>query len=138
MVWGRESKGGWGGEREVTLREREREREEQTLGGGRARAPGLPDPCSLAQVATSLAHAATRFGPLTSPACVQLKRRGRPVNEATLAGIEAQLRIKFNSPRSHTTRAGTAATGGGGGDKPTPRDDASKVEGEPQAEAVAE
>ncbi len=91
----------------------------------------------LPHAATSLAHAATRFGPLTSAARVQLKRRGRPVNEATLAGIEAQLRIKFNSPRSHTTRAGTTANGGGGVDKPTPRDDASKVEGELQ-EAVAE
>ena len=75
---------------------------------------------------------------LTCPARVQLKRRGRPVNEASLAGIEAQLRIKFNSPRSHTTRGGTAATGATG----KPADDAPKAdhgeEGAPQAEAAAE
>jgi hypothetical protein len=39
-----------------------------------------------------------------------LKRRGRPVNEATLAGIEAELKLQFNSPRT----AGTAGTAGAG------------------------
>ncbi len=39
-----------------------------------------------------------------------LKRRGRPVNEATLAGIEAELKLQFNSPRT----VGTAGTAGAG------------------------
>jgi len=33
----------------------------------------------------------------------ELKRRGRPVNEASLAAVEAELRLKFNSP-SHTSQ----------------------------------
>lgn len=41
----------------------------------------------------------------------ELKRRGRPVNEATLAGIEAELRVKFNSPRTARTGTGTSAGG---------------------------
>ena len=39
----------------------------------------------------------------------ELKRRGRPVNEATLAAVEAELRLLFNSPR--TLKGATGATG---------------------------
>lgn len=60
-----------------------------------------------------------------------LKRRGRPVNEATLAGIEAELKLQFNSPRAGGT-GGTAGNGGeaaaeeeptaGGGESEQPAD----------------
>ena len=30
----------------------------------------------------------------------ELKRRGRPVDEASLAAVEAELRLQFNSPRT--------------------------------------
>jgi hypothetical protein len=46
-----------------------------------------------------------------------LKRRGRPVNEASLAGIDAKIRQKFRDGResSHSrSPGGTAATGASG------------------------
>lgn len=64
-----------------------------------------------------------------------LKRRGRPVNEATLAGIETELRLQFNSPRAGGT-AGTAGKAGEGADEEDPA--ARGREREQQADTLAE
>lgn len=67
-----------------------------------------------------------------------LKRRGRPVNEATLAGIEAELKLQFNSPSAGGT-AGTAGTAGKAGEGADEEDPAAHGgENEQQADTPAE